>query len=181
MANANAPFGFRPTMRSIAGGPGAGCVSAHKLVGDGAALFIGDAVKRAASGTKQTMCVTAMTAAGVAFGVNLVYGAASTATDHVVIQGHEQVFEIQEDGTGNTNSGVLAANLNNNANIVATAGNATLKTSKHELAGSTLATTNTLDLHVLGLVRAADNAFGQYARVFVTFNNSQMANQIAGV
>lgn len=172
MANVNNLHGFRPLMRSISGGPGAAAVGAHKLVGDGTALFINDVVKKAGSGVRNSQCVTAGTAAAANFGVNLIYGAASTLTDHIVIPGIHQVFEAQIDT-------IAVGTLGQNANLVAGAGNATTKISGHSL--NSLATTNTLDFHVLGLWRSSDNAVGAYARVEVTFNNSQFANQIAGV
>lgn len=172
MANVSNLHGFRPLMRSITGGPGAATMPAHKLVGDGTALFIGDVVKKAASGTKDTVCIAAGTAAANALGVNLNYGAASTATNHIIIPGAWQVFETQIDT-------IAAADLDKNAALVAGAGSSTTYISGHSLNG--VATTNTLDFHVVGLLRTPDNAFGAYARVEVTFNNSQYGQQIIGV
>lgn len=181
MANRDNPHGFEPLLRSVVGGPGAAAIGAHKLVGDGTALFIHDVVKRAASGTKKTLCVTAATAAAPSFGVNLgPWGAASTATDHLVMPGHMQVFEAQEDGETHGGANVAAADVGLNANLIATAGNATTKHSKHEIGGASIANTNTLDFHLLGLFPAVDNDFGANARLLVTFNNSQLSNQIAG-
>lgn len=180
MANRDNPHGFQPLMRSITGGPGAASIGAHKLVGDGTALFVNDVVKRAAAGTKKTLCITAATAAAAAFGVNLVYGAASTATDHIVIPGQFQMFEAQEDGVTHGGANVAAVDMGLNANLMATAGDANTKHSKHEIGGASIASTNTLDFHLLGLFQAPDNDFGANARLLVTFNNSQLSNQIAG-
>lgn len=172
MANTNNVHGFRPLMRSLAGGPGAACLPAHKLVGDATAIFIGDVVKKAASGVNDTICITAGTAAANALGVNLIYGAASVKTNHIVIPGFMQVFETQIDT-------IAAADLDKNAALVAGAGNASTHISGHSANG--VATTNTLDLHVVGLLRSPDNALGAFARIEVTFNNSQYGQQIIGV
>lgn len=174
MANNNNPHGFRPLMRSFTGGPGAAALPAHKLVGYGTALFIGDVVTRVASGTKATQCISAAVTPGTTniAGVNLIYGAASTATDHVILPSALNVFEAQIDT-------IAAADLNKNAAIVMTAGNTGTKISKHSLNG--IATTNTLDCKVVGLQRSPDNDFGAYARVEIIFNRSQFTDQTVGI
>jgi hypothetical protein len=86
---------------------------------------------------------------------------------------------VQGDGTGATF--LVAASMSLNANLALTAGNATLKLSKHELSETSLATTNTLDLKVRELYQSPDNALGQYARVVVTFNNLVGSDQKAGI
>jgi hypothetical protein len=159
-------------MRSIVGGAGAALIGAHKLAGDGTALYIYDVVKKAGSGTKNTICVTAGTAAAAALGVNLIFGKASTATDHLVIPGLFQAFETQIDT-------IAAADLDKNCALVAGAGNANTLVSGHSANG--VATTNTLDFHVLGLWASSDNAVGAFARIEVTFNNQQYNDQKVGV
>lgn len=181
MANVNSPFGFRPLMRTLSGAPGS-CLAAHKLVGYGTALFIGDVVTHAAAGTKNTPAIDAAITPGTTAvaGVNLIYGAASTATDHVIVSaGMGAVFVVQGDGTGSTF--LVAASLSKNANIALTAGNATTKYSKHSLSETSLAGTNTLDLRTRKLWESPDNVLGQYARVEVTFNNSVDSDQKAGI
>ncbi len=181
MANVNAPFGFRPTMRTATGGAGR-VISAHKLVGYGTAFFINDVVTHAAAGTKPTPCVDKAITPGTTpvKGVNLNYGAASTATDHtIVLAGGGGVFIVQGDGSGATF--LVGASLSKNANIALTAGNTGTKVSKHSLSETSLATTNTLDLKVRKLFESPDNALGQYARVEVTFNNLVDSDQKAGI
>lgn len=147
-------------------------MTAHKIAGAGTALFIGDVVKLGGSGTKSGLSVVAGTAGAAATGVNLTYGAASTATDHLVIPGHLQVFEAQIDT-------ITAAQLNMNCQLVATAGNATTLRSKHSL--NNIATTNTHEFRVLKLWDDPINAVGAYARIEVTFIQSEFSDQIAGV
>jgi len=180
MANPNAPFGFRPTMRTLSGAAGT-LVPAHKLVGYGTALFVGDAVTHAAAGTKPNLCIDAAITPGTTpvLGVNLQWGAVSTATDHTIIIAKDAVFIVQGDGSGATF--LVAASLQKTANLVLTAGNASTKVSKHSLSETSLAATNTLDLKVRGLYQSPDNVLGQYAKVFVTFNNLVESDQKAGI
>jgi len=180
MANVNAPFGFRPTMRTLSGASGT-LVPAHKLAGYGTALFVGDAVTHAAAGTKPNLCIDAAITPGTTpvLGVNLQWGAVSTATDHTIIIAKDAVFIVQGDGSGATF--LVAASLQKTANLVLTAGNASTKVSKHSLSETSLAATNTLDLKVRGLYQAPDNVLGQYAKVFVTFNNLVESDQKAGI
>jgi len=181
MANVNAPFGFRPTMRTRSGASGS-CIPANKLAGYGTALFINDAVTNVAADVLSTsIAISAAITPGTTpvLGVNMIYGAASTATNHIIVMANGAVFIVQGDGTGSTY--LVAASLNKNANIALTAGNTGTKISKHELSETSIATTNTLDLKISGLVQNPNNALGQYAQVFVTFNNLADANQAVGI
>lgn len=172
MANVNGAHGFRPLMRAMGGGPASGR-AAHKLVGDGTALFINDFVKLAANGTKDTDCITAAGATDLLAGVNLIHGLISTATDHLYIpQDGEQMFEGQIDTAA-------VANLNYNCALVAGAGSAATKISGHSANG--VATTNTLNLRIVGKWASPDNAWGAYCRVIVVCNKAQRFNQLAGV
>jgi hypothetical protein len=178
MANVNNPHGFRPLLRSISGGPGAACLQVSKLAGYATALFIGDAVTKVSGSTQNWPAVSAAITPGTTavMGVNIVYGAASTATNHLIIPVDSQIFEVQANGTVN----ITAAMLNQNANINLGAGSATLQISGHVLDSNTMATTNTLDLHVMQLWQSVDNAVGQYARLEVKFNSNVYGNQQAG-
>jgi hypothetical protein len=180
MANNNSPFGFRPTMRTLSGAAGS-IMSAHKLAGYGTALFINDAITHAAAGTLDTPCINAAITPGTTpvLGVNMIYGAASTATNHSIVMADGGLFVVQGDGTGSTY--LVAASLSKNANIALTAGNTGTLISEHELSETSIATTNTLDLKVRGLYQSPTNALGQYAQVYVTFNNLVGANQEAGI
>lgn len=180
MANVNAPFGFRPTMRTVSGGPGSQ-VPAHKLVGYATALFINDAITHAAAGTKPSLAIDAAITPGTTpvLGVNLIYGAASVATDHLIILAKDAIFICQGDGSGATF--LVAASLSKTANLALTAGNTATKISKHSLSETSLAATNTLDLKVRGLYQSPDNILGQYAKVYVTFNNLVESDQKAGI
>lgn len=180
MTNVNAPYGFRPTMRTRSGAAGS-LAPANKLAGYGTALFKQDAVTQAASDLLGTLCISAAITPGTTpiLGVNLEYGAASTATNHHIVVANNAIFVVQGDGTGATY--LVPASMSKNANIALTAGSATLFTSQHELSETSLATTNTLDLKVRGLYQSPNNAAGQYAQVFVSFNNLVDGDQKAGI
>lgn len=180
MANVNQPFGVRPMMRTFSGAAGT-IIPAHKIAGYGTALFIHDAVTHAAADTKATLAIDAGITPGTTpvLGVNLIYGAASKATDHAIVAAAGGLFVTQGDGTGATF--LIASTMNKNANLALTAGNANTLMSKHELSETSINTTNTLDLRIRGLFQDPNNALGQYAKVFVSFNNLVDANQIAGI
>lgn len=182
MPNPNNPHGFGPLNRSLAGGPGAALMRCHKLATAGTALFINDAVTLMAAGTQPIPAISAAITPGSTptFGVNLIYGAANTFTDqHLVIPaGNLQVFEVQDD---NAVDGVGPADINKNANISLGAGNVATQISGHVLSEASIAGSNTLDLKLHGLLQTPSNAFGSWARVLVTFNNSQFADQKAGL
>lgn len=178
MANVNNPFGFRPLLRSLSGGPGAATLQVSKLAGYATALFIGDAVTKVSGSTQNWPAVSAAITPGTTpvTGVNLVYGAASTATNHLIIPAEGQIFCVQANGTVN----ITPAVLNQNANISLGAGTATINNSGHVLDSNTLATTNTLDLHIMQLWQSIDNVLGQYSRLEVKFNTDSYGNQQAG-
>ena len=183
MANRNNPHGFRPLMRTLAGGPGAAAMGAHKLAGYGTALFMYDCITRVASGTKYTQAISAAITPGTTpiAGVNMIYGAASTATDHLIIPAAgEQVFEAQDN---KSTDGIGFADLNKNANVSLGTGNTVTKISGHVIDEATIATTNTLDLKIVGIFRSPDNLIDAsgYVRAEVVFNNRQLANQVAGI
>jgi len=179
MANPDNPHGFGPLNRSLAGGPGAATFECHKLAAT-AAIFIGDAVVRVAAPTRKTPAIGPATPAGVVFGVNLVYGPATTATDkHLVIpSGNLQMFEIQDNDDA---AGITVGNITKNANFATSAGSAATQLSGTELDIATLAATATLGMRLHGLLNVPNNDFGPHARVIITFNRSEEMDQTAGV
>lgn len=180
MANPDNPHGFGPLNRSLAGGPGAANFECHKLAAT-AAVFIGDAVVRVAAPTRKTPAIGPATAAGPVFGVNLIYGPGATATDkHLVIpSGNLQMFEVQDNDDV---TGVTVGNITKNANLTtATAGSAATQLSGTELDIATLAATATLGMRLHGLLNLPSNDFGPHARVIITFQRNEEADQSAGV
>jgi hypothetical protein len=79
------------------------------------------------------------------------------------------IFEAQEIGTG---TALTAVAVGLNADLVAAANNGFI--SGWEIDNTTEATTATLNVRLLGLVRRSDNAFGAYAKWLVMINAHEL-------
>jgi hypothetical protein len=150
--------------------------SFSKDSGEGTAIFVGDAVNREADGNIEAASATPGTT--LFSGVSLNYGAASTATEHLVIVSPDALFSAQDNAD---TDGFAAADMGMNVNIELNAGSATTKVSGHELDESTIVETATVDLHMLELLAVPDNAYGAHSRIVVTFNKHRMYGGVAGV
>ncbi len=182
MANLNVAFGLKPVRR--AHGAPANFNTREYFVpsSDSTALFIGDPVILAGSAdaTLTAPTVTRATAAGgnritgvvVGFrpndAINAVgYRAASTNAYVLVTDDPDQLYEIQDDSVGGN---LAAADIGLNADLVAGTGNTATKKSGFMLDTSTKATTNTLQLRIVGLQDRADVEVGANAKVLVRLN-----------
>jgi hypothetical protein len=138
--------------------------------GDSVAIYPGDFVHTAAG-----YCNTAAATERL-LGVAANYVAASTAGDVMVYDDPRQEFIIQDD-LDSTDTTLTIAEVGENCDILATAGNSTLKISKMEMDGSTHNTT-TQQLHI---VRLADitfpdgtvNDYGAHANWVVRINEHE--------
>lgn len=92
------------------------------------------------------------------------------------------IYEVQGDGYAAPSANWIGWN----GNLIATAGGSTVT----GLSGWNLdtgtttapATTNTLDVHIVGAPDRPDNDLtSKYAKFYVTFNNLRLANQMAGI
>lgn len=191
MANADTPFGLRPT-RYLSGAPYNGAVKTYSTAaGDGTAIYIGDPVTL--SGTSQTIngsvyldvdqAATGDIITGVVVGVvpvtrdSTIYRAASTQRLLLVADDPNLEFEIQEVSGG---TALTANDAGLNANFVVAAGSTANGQSGVELNNATEAATNTLDLLITGFVNRADNEIGEHAKWLVRINRHQFANQVVG-
>lgn len=192
MANVDSPFGLRP-VGDLNGAPYSGAVNHFSTTtDDGTAIFIGDPVKL--SGTSQTIngivyadvdqAATGDVILGVVIGVvpvtreSLTYRAASTQRVLMVATDPSVICEIQEVSGG---TALAAADIGLNADFVVAAGSTTTGLSGVELDNSTEATTNTLDLQIVGFVNREGNEIGEHAKWYVRLNRHQFANQVAGI
>jgi BioD-like phosphotransacetylase family protein len=173
MANVNNPHGLRP-IGTIHGG-GFEVEEFSKVVGYGTAIFIFDAVNRVADNSIEASATPGTTRYS---GVALNFGAASTATTHLVITDPLCLFEAQDN---NSTDGIAAADLGLNANLVLTAGDTTNQQSKHQIDEATAAVTATLDVKLRRLFNVPDNAHGANARIEIQFNKHRMTAEVAGV
>ena len=199
MPNLNTPFGLRP-VGGIGGGVYSGKITQYSVpAGDATAIFVGDPVKLA--GTSQIIngqvfsdvaqAATGNTIVGVVVGVladtrdSLTYRAASTQRVLLVNDDPNAVFEIQQ-VTGGT--ALTANDVGLNANFVVAAGSTVTGYSGVTIDNTTEATTNTLDLKIVGMPNRADNDVGtavgtgaDASKFYVRINRHQYVNQIAGV
>lgn len=192
MANVDSPFGLR-VAGNLHGAPHSGGVRVFSTAsGDGTAIYLGDPVKL--SGTSSTVnsvvytdvdqAATGDVIAGVVVGVipetadSVIYRAASTTRLLMVQTDPDTIYEIQEVSGG---TALTAAAIGLNADFVVAAGSTVTGWSGVELNNATEATTNTLDLKIVGLVPRADNEAGEHAKWLVQINRSQWANQVAGI
>lgn len=181
MANVNRPQGLRP-LRHVDGSAWNGAVMPFLIPSsDGTAVYVGDLVKNqgaaAAAGTVvngmdcegmwQAIRISGGTTGQDVLGVvvgflpdptNLMtkHRAASTNRIALVCVDPTVVYECQEDAD---TTPIAAASVGLNAAITTTAGSATTGLSGMEIDSTSVATTATLPLKVLGLVKRPDNAF----------------------
>lgn len=192
MANTDNASGLKPVQHRN-GAPYNGAFRLYSTVTtDATAIYIGDPV--ILSGTSSTIngkiysdvdqAATGDVITGVVIGVQPAtqdstrYRAASTARLLMVADDPDLLFEIQEVSGG---TALTANDAGLNANIVVAAGSTVTGLSGVELNNATEATTNTLDVHIVGPVQREDNAIGEHCKWLVTINRHQFANQIAGI
>ena len=196
MANANRPAGLAP-VQYLNGAPWNGQARIYSIAAAYATkLAIGDPV--ASSGSADANGVPGIVRAadtgairGVIVGLGAANetamvnpanldstvrpGAAQTTTWYAMVADDPNiVFEVQEGGA------VLAAadvGLNTNLTVV----DANNFISQVVLDNADKATTATLQVKLLGLVRRVDNTFGQYAKWLVKINHHELAAGVAGV
>lgn len=200
MSNPNAPFGLRP-INELAGSPYSGGARVYSVpASDATAIFIGDPVKLVGTseiinGSPYADVARANSGdvfVGAVVGVlpvtrdSLTYRAASTQRLLLVADDPNLTFEIAQSSTGtplSANSIGLNANIN-----VSGSGSTFTGYSAAVVDDTTAATTNTLDLKIIGLLDAPDNDIGSAAgtgtlnsRLLVRLNRHQYVNQTAGV
>lgn len=165
MANVDLPRGFKPHGHDF---------GANYYVAAGT-IYPGDAVcfEGGAANTTQKRARVQVGSAGAALcGVALNY---ATVGQKVLVSDHPmQRFSGQCDESDFDQN----ADLGLNCSILATAGDSTYKVSRMELDSSTLATTATLELKVLGYVERQDgkNELGNFTEVIFKINNHQLGS-----
>lgn len=192
MPNVDSPFGLKPA-RLLNGSPYSGATMTFSTAsGDATAIFVGDPV--ILSGTSSVVdgviyadvdqAATGDVMVGVVTSVlpetrdSLTYRAASTTRLVQVATDPDLLFEIQEVSGG---TALTTAAIGLNANIVVGSGSTTTGFSGVELNNATEATTNTLDVQIVGIVNRSDNEAGEHCKWLVRINRHQFANQIAGI
>lgn len=199
MANNNAPFGLRP-VSTVSGQPFSGAARVYSVpAGDGTAIYLNDAVKLV--GTSQIIngssypdvaqAASGNVICGVVIGVlpatrdSLTYRAASTQRLLLVADDPNLLFEVQQ---GNSGTALNANDVGLNVNLTVTAGSTVTGYSASVIDNASEATTNTLDVKIVGIVDRADNDIGTSvssgtvaSRFLVRINRHQFVDQVAGV
>lgn len=155
MANKNMPNGFQPKGEPL---------RCNSYVAGGT-VYPGDVVKQDSAGK-----VVAGTAGAAACGVARSYATVDQALD---VYDHPNQEFVAQAAASEIDA---QTDINQNASIVATAGDATYKQSRMQIDGSTLASTATLELKILALEPSVGNAFGANARVICKINNHQLSS-----
>jgi hypothetical protein len=161
------------------------------LASDGTLIGIGDLVKLA--GTSQTIndatypdvvraatgdvFVGAVTSVLPVTRDSTIYREASTQRILVVCDDPNVLFEVQESAAG---TALTINDIGLNANIVVASASTVTGLSATTLDNSTEATTNTLDLKIVGLANKPNNAVGESAKWIVRINRHQYSNQVIG-
>lgn len=159
MANTDAAFGFIPLTTE-----GKEVKVSYYRKKSGNAIFKYDLVKHDASGA-----VDVGGASGPYIGVAAEYKAATDTSDIAVYDDPQQLFVAQCD------EDFQLADIFKNADVVNTAGDASLLRSKMEV-DSTFGDTATLGIKVLGLYSDSVNAVGSYAKVICKINNHTLGS-----
>ena len=189
MANVNRPSGFTP-VQYLNGAPWNGQARLYSIAAAySTALYIGDPVISAGSANANGIPTIALGAAtgalrGVIVGLGTQEGllanpsnldityrpAAATTNDWfaMVVDDPNVLFSIQEESNG---TAIAATQIGLNTIPVIGTGNGFISGwLLSSSTGATPATTATLQLRLMGLVRTSDNGFGAYAKHLVKIN-----------
>ena len=169
MATTATPYGFRP-VGLLGGGSWSDSIRHVKIAsGYGTAIFYGDAVKIVSAGTiEKDAGTTTMTPVGIFVGCRYTdpntnqptyaqqWTSSVTASDAFayVVDDPNVVFQAQGDAT------LAQTALGNNVAVVQTAGSTAIGTSKNAIDSSTIATTKTLPIRILGFVDGPNSSVG---------------------
>jgi hypothetical protein len=204
MSNINAPFGGHPVGYK-SGAPYQGKVNLYYLAAaNGSAFHIGDFVVSSAVGDANGVPGVALAAGnsvcrGIIVGVLGAYAsvsmvgaalnleqtgyvaAANAAGTYVLVADEpDLVFEIQ---CGATATNLVSTKLSNNFTLIVAAPSPTTNPLSATIVdNASIATTNTLQFKMLGLVKRPNNEIGAYQVVRACFNTHELSGAlIAGV
>lgn len=174
MSNVNNPHGLRPLMRNSNGGRPS-CEAYTKDVGYGSAIYIWDPVTELA-GLLNGPASGITPGTTLYRGVAMDYSLASLQALMTIMDDVGAMYEAQEDNSGAAN--VVAGKMGYNANLTGTAGDSTRNTSKVQVSGTSINTTNSLDVRIERLLNVPDNAYGANARLEIRFNKHLATAQV---
>lgn len=197
MPNPNKPFGLRP-VQYLNGSPWNGKARLYSIAYDyNTALYIGDPV--ISSGTSDAVGVQGITLyggtgaiRGVVVGIGRSEGLVANPNNlgityypangdgvnspwyAMVVDDPNVIFEVQENSNGTQ---IAAAHIGLNTILKSGTGNGFVSGwLLSSVTDATPATTATLAVRLLGLVRRADNAFGAYAKHLIKINVHELGS-----
>ena len=201
MANLNAPKGFVPS-RYLSGAGWTGAVNMYYIPSTDSNIYSpGDAVKSVAlSDSVGTMGIVKAAGTDVIRGVIVGFLAAplfgqsfqgvpldltiqnipaikTKAYYALVVDDPNVLFEVQDDGL----AALTATSVNKNAIFTVANPTAPAQNSASVLSTSSVSTTNTLNLKIMGLIQRDDNTFGANAKWLVKFNLHELLGGTSGV
>lgn len=200
MANANTPFGAKPS-KHLTGAPYNGQANTYEIpAGETAPVMVGDFVKLSDSASTdfypavERIAASGEVTSGLIVGAVVgflipttngtsmaldtpVYRAASTKRFALVADSPDIIFEIQDGATAPT----PIASIGLNCGVQATAGSTTTGLSNMTTGATAATTTNSLPLQIVGIVNKPDNAPATaYQKLLVKINQHQyMGGQTA--
>lgn len=193
MANPVTPQGLQP-VSYVAGGPYNGATRQYVHdSGNATAIFLGDLVTQTGASSTvngKTLANVVQGATGDVFtGVvvsvepdtrdSTIYCAASTTRILNVCDDPSVLFQVMD---ANSGTALTANDIGLNINVSVGSGSTTTGYSGMVLDNTTEATTNTLDLKIIGVPSQADNEIGAAAAKFlVRINRHRFVNQVAGI
>lgn len=177
MTNVNNPHGLRPAMRTLSGGAPQ-IETFTKAAAYAYAIYKWDPVTELAGVLNGP--ANGITVGTTRFlGVCLAWSPVSTLATLPVMVSPDAVFEAQGDGSSGTNIAAGTMGYNANLNISTAGGGVTRDNSGVQVNESSVATTSTLDVRILQLLNAIDNAYGANGRVELKFNKHLRNPEIA--
>lgn len=190
MSSTAFPFGMVPTQQLAQGYNTQGFSPFQIEDGEATSIFFGDVVELLGTGyIEKDVGTTTLTPQGIFVGCSYISptlgyylnsqcwpGGTTTGVttgagrpSAFVVNDPNAVFMIQGDGS------ITLAALGSNAAIVQTAGTTAIGKSRNALSVSSIDTTDTLPLRIVGLAELPDNDWGDaYTIVLVKFNNHQL-------
>ena len=181
MSTSATPYGFRP-VGLLGGGDWSNSIRHIKMTNSyGTSIFYGDVLKVVAAGTvEKDSGTTTMTPVGIFVGCSYtdpsasqptyaqMWTASTSATDIMayVVDDPNVVFQAQGDAT------IAQTGRGNNVAVVQTAGSTSIGTSKNAIDSSTIATTKTLPVRIIGFIDGPNSSVGDtYTDVLCKFNS----------
>jgi len=194
VGNVNRPQGLRPVGTVGSAGYTGRIQVFATSTSDTQAIGIGDPVIPTSTGDANgIMVATRLTQAGTTqilgavvgivpdpTNLTTTYRAASSATKILVDTDPNTIYEVSDSDTVANTTCIAITDIGQNCTLALGTVDTTTGNGKTVL-GTTIGTTTTLDVKILGLSPKVGNLVGDYAKYLVKINRSSYANNVAGL